>query len=53
MWAQDLFGMRLPHGVAAPLTKNMGVIAPCRLVLVEQLRTTLQGMDTDTALIRR
>ncbi len=33
---------------ATPLTEDMGVIAPCRLqvlVLVEQLRTTLQAID--------
>jgi hypothetical protein len=33
---------------AIPLTEDMGVIAPCRLqvlVLVEQLRTTLQAID--------
>ena len=33
---------------AIPLTEDMGVIAPCRLqvlVLIEQLRTTLQAID--------
>jgi transposase len=48
---------RRPHVISArldaikaatPLTDDMGVIAPCRLqvlVLVEQLRTTLQAID--------
>jgi transposase len=48
---------RRPHVISArldaikaatPLTEDMGVIAPCRLqvlVLVEQLRTTLQAID--------
>ena len=34
--------------VATPLTEDSGIISPCRLqvlVLVEQLRTTLQAID--------